>query len=71
MRIYAYLAHLNGPREAVTPCGPDEYTVYIEQDLTREEQQKGYDHAVWHIEQGDFEAGDVQQIEALAHNRGG
>lgn len=65
---YVYLIALpDRVREAVTPSGPDEYTIYIDKDLTREAQQAAYDHAVRHIMQNDFDTGSVQQIEAAAH----
>lgn len=52
--------------EAVTPC-LDGYTIYINQNLSRDRQLKAYQHAIRHITNNDFEKSDVQQIEIDAH----
>lgn len=61
--IYIYIAPLpNTVNECVTPC-PDGYTVYINERLSRSEQQAACIHAVTHIVGNDFDKSDVQDIE--------
>ena len=65
--IHVYMVKMPGSvREAVTPsfCG---YTIYINQDLSYEQRQKAFVHALKHIQNRDFEKSDVQAIEAEAH----
>lgn len=69
--VYVYLIDGMPPRthEMVTPCA-DGYTVYIDAALDNEHRIKAYEHALEHIERGDFDMdniADVQQIEAMAH----
>lgn len=62
-RIFVYLVKLpKGINEAVLPC-LEGYTIYIDSRLTWEGRQEAYDHAMKHIENGDFEKNDVQEIE--------
>lgn len=59
----------DGIHEAVIPCG-NGHTIYIDEDLTREERIEAFTHAMRHICDGDFErdhAGSVQDIELRAH----
>lgn len=65
--IFVYMVKMpDNVREAVTPsfCG---YTVYINQNLTHEQRQKAFAHALKHIQNRDFEKSDVQAIEYEAH----
>lgn len=43
------------------------YTVLINAKLSQDGQLKAYQHALNHIENGDFEKSDVQSIEFQAH----
>lgn len=43
------------------------YTVLINAKLSQDGQLKAYQHALNHIENGDFEKSDVQNIELQAH----
>lgn len=68
-RIFVYLVKMpRGIRESVCPCD-DGYTVYLDENLTREQLIKAYDHAVSHIENGDFydDTRSVSQKEFRAH----
>lgn len=65
--IHVYMVKMpDNVREAITPsfCG---YTVYINQNLSYEQRQKAFAHALKHIKNNDFEKHDVQSIEAQAH----
>lgn len=65
--VYVYLIDMpEHVRESVLPCA-DGYTVYIDRNLCESEQRKAYLHALSHIENRDFENGDVNQIEYEAH----
>ena len=57
-----------GIEEVVMPC-LDGYTVYIDINLDHDHRVKAYEHALWHIQNHDFERPDVQDIESEAHNR--
>ena len=67
--IYIYLVKLP-PKicEAVLPC-EDGYTIYLDERLTGEQLIKAYDHAMSHIESGDFynENMNASQKEMRAH----
>lgn len=68
-RIFVYLIKMpHGISEAVLPC-EDGYTIYLEESLTREELIRAYDHAISHIDNGDFydETRSVSQKELRAH----
>lgn len=43
------------------------YTVLINARMSTDQQRKAYEHAVYHIENNDFEKESVQEIEARAH----
>ncbi len=50
---YIYLVPMAGDMdEAVLPC-QDGYTIYLNQDLMGEDLIRAYEHAVFHIENGD------------------
>ena len=52
--------------EAVLPCS-DGYCVYLDERLGYEQQIEAYNHAVQHIQNGDFDKYDVDRIEYDAH----
>ena len=65
--IYTYqIAMPDGVNEVVTPCFCG-YTIYINQNLSYEQKQKAFNHALLHIKNNDFEKDNVQSIEAQAH----
>jgi len=68
--VYVYLVDMPPQtHEMVTPCA-DGYTVYINAALDDKHRIEAYEHALRHIENGDFDIdniADVQQIEARAH----
>lgn len=69
MEIYTYYTKLPpGVAEMVTPCFGG-YTIYIDNTLTFEGRMRAFRHALYHIEHGDFDRDDVQQIEAEAHRK--
>ncbi len=70
--IYVYLVKLpHGITEAVLPC-IDGYTIYIEESLTEEEMIRAYDHAIAHIDNGDFynEGMSASEKEMRGHRLG-
>lgn len=54
-------------REAVTKNEDGSFSIFINPALDHKAMQRAYLHALWHIEH-DFEGGDVQEIEAVAHS---
>ena len=65
--IFVYIIDLPDQiNEMVTPCC-DGYTVYINAKLSHQERVRAYQHAVKHIEHGDFDREDVQEIEYQTH----
>ncbi len=54
--------------EAVTPNEDGSVTIFIDKNITYEEQKKRLLHALKHIQGNDFEKDDVQGIESDAHN---
>ena len=69
-RIFVYLIKMpRGVHEFVSPC-EEGYTIYLDKDLTNERLIEEYEHALAHIENGDFwnEAMTVSQMEMRAHN---
>lgn len=55
--------------ELISPC-PDGYTVLISSKLDDAHRQRAYEHALKHIQDGDFDIDNlktVQEIESLAH----
>jgi len=66
-RIFTYIVKLpDGVNEAVMACA-DGYTIYINEDLSQRGRIEAFVHAMKHIDRNDFYRGDVQQIEAEAH----
>ena len=69
-RIFIYFVRLpEGFNESVEPCF-DGYTVYIEETLSDEAKIRAYDHAMRHIDYGDFfdDLLTTSQKEFRAHN---
>ena len=65
--IYVYVVELPfGINEMVTPC-IDGYTIYISDRLDMDHARKAYEHALFHINNLDFEKDNVNRIEAQAH----
>ncbi|EEG48285.1 hypothetical protein [Blautia hydrogenotrophica] len=54
-------------KELVTPNDDGSYTIFINSRFNYETQLKAYIHAIQHIEAGDFEKENVQEIEMIAH----
>lgn len=66
--IYVYLIDLpTKVREMVSPSPDGDYTIYINSRLGYHERVKAYHHAMWHIENCDFEKHDIEKIEHEAH----
>lgn len=56
--------------EFVTANEDGSYTVFIRSTMTSERQHAAYEHALFHIMNGDLEDGkDVQVVERIAHAR--
>lgn len=53
--------------ETVTKNEDDSYTIFINAKLSHDRQLEAYEHAIRHIENGDFEKADVDRIEFEAH----
>ena len=68
--IFVYYDHFpKAIKEFVLPC-IDGYCVYINKNITPEEQKKAYDHALRHIALGHFDMGcelSVDEMEIEAH----
>lgn len=54
-------------KEMVVQNEDDSYTILINAKLSQDGQLKAYQHALNHINNGDFEKSDVQNIELQAH----
>ncbi len=67
--IYVYTVKLpDKVDELVTPCIGG-YTVWLSDRLDDAHRKEAYEHALWHIENGDFERDDVQEIECKAYRK--
>lgn len=65
--IYVYCIKMpDGVHEMVLPC-MDGYTVYVDENATRNQQQRALLHALKHIKRRDHDGGDVQKIEVETH----
>lgn len=53
--------------EAVTLNDDGSYTIFVSARLSTERQREAIQHALGHINRGDFRKHDIQQIEAEAH----
>lgn len=71
MTIDYQVVFLNGMRtnEAVTENEDGSYTIFINDQLCEEKRLKSFRHALNHIENFDFEKGDVQKIELESHSK--
>ena len=68
--IYVYYVPLpDGINEAVLSC-PGGYTIYLNEKLSMAGMKRSYQHALHHIQNGDFYRTDVQEIENQAHKKG-
>lgn len=68
-KIYIYLVDLPCKvHEIVTPCF-DGYTVYLNAKLSEVGRQEALDHALWHINNNDFEKENIQEVESAANRR--
>ena len=65
--IFVYVVDLP-VNEAVVPCEPFGYSIYINARLSAEGQRRAYNHALRHIARGDWERDDVNAIESEAHD---
>lgn len=54
--------------EMVIPNEDGSYTIIINAGLNYESQQKAFEHAMYHIENNDFQKESVQEIEYIAHH---
>lgn len=60
--------------ELVTPNADGSYTILIDSRLNHDMQLKAYEHALEHIDRGDFDIDcvyNVQEIESKAHGMAG
>jgi len=65
--IFIYFVPLpNTVHEMVTPC-IEGYTIYLNLNDDLDTQKKGYEHALNHISNNDFEKKNVQNIESDCH----
>ncbi len=65
--VFVYPATLpHNIHECVAPC-LDGYTVYINDQLSGDEQKEAYSHALAHIENLAYDKQDVQAIGPVAH----
>ena len=66
---FIYPVDLKGQLRAfVQPC-VEGYTVYVDINLSHDEQIKAALHEIGHIERNDFEKENVQEIEVEAHGK--
>lgn len=67
--IYTYIVDMP-VNEAVRPCGPFAYTIYINAQLSQTGRIRAYRHALEHIQRRDFEkkGADINIIEEEAHH---
>lgn len=70
--ITVHLISIRNPkfREAVAENEDGSFSIFINANLAANQIEKAYRHALWHIEQGDFQKNDVQEIEERAHRCG-
>lgn len=66
--VNIFLVNFSAPgNEMVVQNEDDSYTILINAKLSQDGQLKAYQHALNHINNGDFEKFDVQNIEFQAH----
>ena len=67
--IFVYTTRLpDKVHELVAPCA-DGYTVWLDDRLDDAHRAQSLLHAIRHIDNGDFERSDVQEIEFNAHRK--
>lgn len=68
--IYVYYVPLpEGVNEAVLSCFGG-FTIYLDPRQSEDGLKRSYEHALKHIQDGDFFKTDVQSIESEAHKKG-
>ena len=68
--IYVYYVPLpEGINEAVLSCLGG-FTIYLDPRQSEDGLKRSYEHALKHIQDGDFFRTDVQSIESEAHKKG-
>ena len=68
--IYVYYVPLpEGVNEAVLSCLGG-FTIYLDPRQSEDGLKRSYEHALKHIQDGDFFETDVQSIESEAHKKG-
>lgn len=68
--IYVYYVPLpEGVNEAVLSCLGG-FTIYLDPRQSEDGLKRSYEHALKHIQDGDFFKTDVQSIESDAHKKG-
>lgn len=66
--VNTFLVNFPSPgKEMVVQNEDGSYTVLINAKLSQDGQIEAYEHALKHIDRGDFEKSDVQSIELQAH----
>ncbi|RKJ46521.1 hypothetical protein D7X98_03955 [bacterium 1XD8-76] len=66
--VNTFLVNFPSPgKEMVVQNEDGSYTVLINAKLSQDGQVEAYEHALKHIDSGDFEKSDVQSIESQAH----
>ena len=67
--IYVYYVPLpEGVNEAVLSCLGG-FTIYLDPRQSEDGLKRSYEHALKHIQDGDFFKTDVQEIEAQTHKK--
>ena len=67
--VYVYFADLPPKiHEMVCPCDGG-YNICINSRLSQAAREQAYRHAMWHIQNNDWEKDDVELIEIEAHRR--
>lgn len=68
--IYVYYVPLpEGVNEAVLSCLGG-FTIYLDPRQSEDGLKRSYEHALKHIQDGDFFKTDVQSIESQTHKKG-
>lgn len=65
--VYVHLVPLP-VKEAVTQNPDGSFSIFIREDLCREEQQRMYLHALQHIERYDFEQREEKNVQVLEND---
>lgn len=68
MIVNAWLINMDTKIKGFTSKNEDDsYSVFINSRLSYEQRMKAYAHELKHIENGDFDMFDVQEIEFASH----